>query len=68
MGTYGVSRSALIGELVSCLDDVEGDFDRKTLWEALEFMKSYCPTSDSTEAQENKWNKDLEFVFSEVGE
>ena len=53
MGTWGISKIELISILTECLDNAEGDFNNKTLLEALEFMKFYCPTSDSTKKQES---------------
>jgi len=59
MGTWGVSKKELVSRLVECLDNTEGDFDTETLLEALEFLKDYCPTSDSKEFEEKRWRKDL---------
>ena len=59
MGTWGVSKEELINRLIECLDDTEGDFDTQTLLDALEFMKNYCPTSDSKKWEEHKWRKKL---------
>jgi len=60
MGTYGVSAQELVGELTECLDNIEGDFTTQELSEALDFLKGYCPTIDSTKKQEKWWRKKLE--------
>lgn len=59
MGTWGVSKEEIVSALTEGLDDLEGDFDNKTLLDSLEFMKSYSPTSDSTKKQEKIWRKKL---------
>lgn len=63
MGTWGVSANELVARLTECLDETEGDFDKKTLGEALEFMKGYCPTSDSTTKEEKVWRK----LYTDLG-
>lgn len=68
MGTWGVSKKELVDNLTDCLDNIEGDFDTKTLLEALEFMKFYCPTSDSASSLEKLWGRKLKFLFSEKAE
>jgi hypothetical protein len=45
MCTYGVSVTELKDILWTCLDNVEGDFSRCTLHEALEMCKDYSPVS-----------------------
>ena len=59
MGTYNYSENMLIEKLVLFLDKLEGDFDGVDLSNALEFMKHYCPTSDSCIAFEKRWRKML---------
>lgn len=59
MGTWGVSKEELIGKLVDCLDDIEGDFDTNTLKEALEFMCWYGFTSDSPAGTQKVWKRKL---------
>lgn len=65
MGTWEVSKRELIETLTECLDETEGDFDTSTLLDALEFMKLYCPTSDSLKYSERVWRRKLKFLFSE---
>ncbi len=59
MGTYGVSVNELIEELTECLDNIEGDFSSKDLMEALDFMRWYAPTSDSSKNLEKIWHREL---------
>lgn len=59
MGTYGVSENELIEKLSDCLDNIEGDFNKLDLFNALEFMKRYAPTSDTTKVAERNWHKEL---------
>ena len=59
MGTYNYSKNMLIEELKDFLDEIEGDFDAVDLVDALEFMKNYSPTSDSSKAFEIRWRKML---------
>lgn len=59
MGTWGVSKKELIGRLVDCLDETEGDFDTKTLLETANFLRFYCPTSTSLKKNERNWKKML---------
>ena len=62
MGTWGVSKVELASKLTECLDDIEGDFDNKTLLGVLEFMKFYSPTSDSTQKQDKLWQKKMKEI------
>ncbi|MGV8150022.1 MAG: hypothetical protein ACLKAN_13575 [Alkaliphilus sp.] len=64
MGTWGVSSNELVEKLTDCLDKREGDFDKKTLRDALKFMEGYCPTSDSTTKEEKVWRN----LFAKLGE
>jgi len=57
MGTYNYSEEMLIEELIEFLDGLEGDFDKKDLKNALNFMKDYAPTSDSSSFYENRWHR-----------
>lgn len=59
MGTYNYSKKMLIEELTSFLDLVDGDFTTKDLVDALEFMKSYAPTSDSSNSFNRVWEKKI---------
>ena len=63
MGTWGVSVNELVEKLTDCLDNMEGDFDRKTLREALNFMSGYGPTTDSTGDEDGTWRK----LFAKLG-
>jgi len=60
MGTYNYSEEMLIEELKDFLDNLEGDFNKKDLKNALNFMKDYAPTSDSSSFYENRWHRLLE--------
>jgi len=60
MGTYNYSEEMLIEELKEFLDELEGDFNKKDLKNALEFMKDYAPTIDSSSSYENRWHRLLE--------
>ena len=64
MCTWGVSTVELVNKITECLDDIEGDFDKETLEEALNFMRGYCPTSNSTEKEEKFWRS----LLSKLGE
>lgn len=57
MGTYNYSENMLIEELKDFLDEVKGDFTKEDLKKALEFMKNYSPTSDSSSFYENRWHR-----------
>jgi len=57
MGTYNYSENMLIEELKEFLDDLEGDFNKEDLQNALEFLKNYAPTSDSSSFYENRWDR-----------
>jgi len=46
-----------IKEVKEFLDELEGDFNKKDLQEALEFMKNYAPTLDSSSFYENRWQR-----------
>ena len=46
MGTYNFGVLELKDILWECLDNVEGDFTRATLVEALEICKDYHPCAD----------------------
>lgn len=48
MCTYTVGVLELKDIIWDCLDNVEGDFDRATLNEALEMCKDYVPCVDDT--------------------
>jgi len=63
MGTWGVSSIELVQRLTDFLDELEGDFDKKNLREALKFMEGYCPTSDSTTKEEKVWRN----LFANLG-
>ncbi len=60
MGTYNYSEDMLIEELKDFLNEIEGDFNGVDLVNALEFMKNYAPTSDSSFVFEKRWKKMLE--------
>ncbi len=64
MGTYGYSENMLIEELTEFLDNIEGDFDGADLARALEFMKNYAPTLDSSNAFEKRWRRMLKVKFT----
>jgi len=69
MCSYNYSENMLIEELKSFLDDLEGDFNKKDLKNALEFLKDYAPTSDSSSFYENRWQRLLKSKeLSEVKE
>ena len=59
MGTYGVSTKELIERLVDCLDNTEGDFDSESLMDALDFLRFYAPTSDTSKQFEKMWRYKL---------
>jgi hypothetical protein len=59
MGTYNYDEKMLIEELTEFLDNIEGDFNGTDLANALEFMKCYAPTLDSSKAFEKMWHKKL---------
>lgn len=59
MGTYNYDEDMLIEELTNFLDDLQGDFNSKDLIRALEFMKTYAPTINSTKTHEKVWNMKL---------
>ena len=61
MGTYNYDADMLIEELKDFLDNLAGDFNRRDLKEALEFMKDYAPTSDSSASYENRWHRLLKW-------
>lgn len=63
MGTWGVSKVELVSKLTECLDDIEGDFYMETLLDALDFMKLYAPTSDSTEEHEKLWKNKMKEIL-----
>jgi hypothetical protein len=65
MGTYNYSEQMLIEELKEFLDNLEGDFDKKDLKNALEFMKDYAPTIDSSSFYNNRWDKLLKKKLQE---
>ena len=46
MCLYGNSVEEVKNALWSALDNIEGDFDRATLNEALKLCKKYSPVSD----------------------
>lgn len=60
MGTYNYDELMLIEEIKDFLDDLEGDFNKKDLQNALEFLKNYAPTIDSSSFYENRWHRLLE--------
>ena len=64
MGTWGVSTNELVEKLTECLDNIEGDFDKKNLGEALQFMQGYGPTSDSVVKEDKHWRK----MFASLGQ
>ena len=64
MGTYNYTEDMLIEELTDFLDNLEGDFTKSALKKALEFMKDYAPTSDSSSMYENRWHRLLEHKSS----
>lgn len=64
MGTWGVSTNELVEKLTECLDNVEGDFDKHTLADALKFMQGYGPTSDSIPEVDKVWRK----LFANLGD
>lgn len=57
MGSYNYDEDMLIEELTDFLDNLEGDFTKSGLKKALEFMKDYAPTSDSSSFYENRWHR-----------
>jgi len=57
MGTYNYTENMLVEELDDFLDNIEGDFSSKDLINALEFMKNYAPTIDSSVTKEKIWHK-----------
>jgi len=57
MGTYNYTENMLVEELDDFLDSIEGDFSSKDLINALEFMKNYAPTIDSSVTKEKRWHK-----------
>jgi hypothetical protein len=65
MGTYNYSEGMLIEELKDFLDELEGDFNKENLKNALEFMKNYAPTTDSSSFYENRWHKLLKHKLEE---
>jgi len=65
MGTYNYSEEMLIEELKEFLDELEGDFNKKDLKDALKFMENYAPTSDSSSFYENRWHRLLEHKLKE---
>ena len=60
MGTYNYSKEMIIKELTYSLDEIEGDFITKDLIDALEFLKEYSPTSDSSQKMSRLWKKKME--------
>lgn len=60
MGTWGVSSKELIYRITDLLNDIEGDFSTEGLLYALEFLKTYAPTSNSNKTKEKLWNKKLD--------
>ena len=59
MGTYGYSKKMLIEELTGFLDEIEGDFTKEDLEEALEFIKDYGFTINSTKTDQSLWKRKL---------
>lgn len=57
MGTYNYDEWMLIEEMKDFLDDLEGDFNKNDLQNALEFLKAYAPTIDSSSFYENRWHR-----------
>ena len=59
MGTYNYSTKELVSELVSFLDDIEGDFTKQQLKNALEFCSEYGFTINSTKKEQKIWKSQL---------
>ena len=59
MGTFRVELDEMIDALEKALNDIQGDFTRKDLLKALEFMKKYPYVCDakSYNLAEKKWEK-----------
>lgn len=41
MGTYMFDKMGIVEKIVDALDDIEGDFTQKDLFQALEIMRKY---------------------------
>ena len=68
MGTYNHSEKMLIELLSDFLDDIEGDFNKEDLKNALEFMKNYAPTIDSSSSYYNRWKRLLKHKSKDLNQ
>lgn len=59
MGTYNVSLTEIIEELIEALDNIEGDFSNDDLHKSLTFMHGYPYTSDGSKVREKQWKEKL---------
>ena len=63
MGTYNNSEVEIVNALSEALSNIEGDFDKKTLFKALEKCKEYPYVTDYDENKlqklEDKWENYL---------
>ena len=50
------STNSIIYELATCLDEMEGDFTQKQLFDALKKLKEYPYVCDKT-IKDKKWQK-----------
>lgn len=55
MGTYNVATKTIIEDLAEALDNIEGDFTQKQLFDALKKLKEYPYVSDK-EIDDSKWD------------
>ena len=62
MGTYNYDKKMLIDELTDFLDDIEGDFNKEDLKEALTFCLDYGFTINSTKKDQADWKRKLRFL------
>ena len=59
MGTYNYNKEMLIEELIGFLDDIEGDFNREDLRQALLFCLDYGFCIDSKQHHQRLWKERL---------
>lgn len=58
MGTYNNSEKEIVEKLAESLDSIEGDFDKETLFGALEKLKQYpYLTNFVSKKQTEAWEK-----------
>lgn len=58
MGTYNVSTKEIVCAIAEALDEIQGDFSKADLFEALEKCKEYPHVTDYFSAKkQEKWGE-----------